>query len=341
MACPDKKQNEDIFRDTLEAYILQLSDLRDSLGSNLFQLLASRGLGDLLIEAGCYPIFPAVRDGLVEANLDEVYQAGDVVKMIEQILREAYDVESLVGIRDTLVDEISIEGAVEYIGNFCLVERQQQNAINLAIGVCLGVVSSENIWVISKLRKLETQKSGGQCLQVKAAVIDAEWDVPPASLTLPFEVEAKFRLTASFNQVLYNFDAIEICQNLPVGAMEEVIFCTLFKKQSCDGLTAKLDWKVGPEFEDSVRRLHLHNNVTVFRALLDACINTICELVLDKTHHLRTGPGSNNPQIVVGDFAAWRRDITYEFHLHYWRNGNICEFASCGVHNEFEIPNPS
>jgi hypothetical protein len=56
-------------------------------------------------------------------------------------------------------------------------------------------------------------------------------------------------------------------------------------------------------------------------------------------HGLRTGMGGDDPQRTRGKDKAQRRDIDYEFHLHYWEcaNGTI-ELASVVHHNDFSIP---
>jgi hypothetical protein len=51
------------------------------------------------------------------------------------------------------------------------------------------------------------------------------------------------------------------------------------------------------------------------------------------------GKGGNEPQQKRGQDKAWRRDIDYEYHLHYWEcdDGSV-EFASVVTHNDFSIP---
>ena len=61
---------------------------------------------------------------------------------------------------------------------------------------------------------------------------------------------------------------------------------------------------------------------------------TICAA----THALRSGAGGGNRQRMRGKDSAWRRDVDYEYHLHYWEceAGNV-ELANLVVHNEFSI----
>lgn len=65
--------------------------------------------------------------------------------------------------------------------------------------------------------------------------------------------------------------------------------------------------------------------------VLRAMVETIDDLNLKDTHWLRTGRGANDPQRAEGAAKAWRRDIDYEYHLHYWKYGdNSVRVCFCG-----------
>ena len=73
--------------------------------------------------------------------------------------------------------------------------------------------------------------------------------------------------------------------------------------------------------------------------VLRSIIDTLEGLNMRATHRLRTGQGANDPQRTRGLDNAWRRDIDYEYHLHYWQceDGNI-ELGSVVVHKDMTIP---
>lgn len=340
LTCPTKADCEDKFRDELEDYIVQLTDLRDSIGSNLFQILSSRHIGDILFEAGCYPVFPSIRQGLMESGLDEVYQTGDIVKIVEQILRESDVVEDFVGIVDILTESVTIDECVKYIGSDGLLDRQKSNKALLGLGAHMGIFSEQNTWIIGK-RDLTEQCQDGKHLKIKAKIVDIEWLEKERKIPLPVQLDNVFNFGTSFEQVRRGLDLIGNIQFMAPGVMCEAISCALIQKEFSEGREVKVEWLVGPEFENSISQLHVQNNPSVFRALVLACVNVICDVALDKTHPLRNGAGGNNPQIVAHGASAWRRDINYEFHLHYWTKGRCCEFASCVVHEDFTIPKPS
>lgn len=54
-------------------------------------------------------------------------------------------------------------------------------------------------------------------------------------------------------------------------------------------------------------------------------------------HALREGDGGNSPQITKEDYAAWRRDIDTDYHIHYWKKGEIVKLANIVHHNDYKI----
>ena len=73
--------------------------------------------------------------------------------------------------------------------------------------------------------------------------------------------------------------------------------------------------------------------------LIRAMSRTVLGSDLSKAHALREGAAGTAKQVMRGKDTAWRTDVDYEFHLHYWRKetGEI-EFAVLVTHNNFSIP---
>jgi hypothetical protein len=77
------------------------------------------------------------------------------------------------------------------------------------------------------------------------------------------------------------------------------------------------------------------------RALFRSIAETVDRLKLAATHALREGQSGGAPQRhrSTDGATAWRRDIDYEYHLHYWEcSDGTVELASMGPHNDFSIP---
>jgi len=99
-------------------------------------------------------------------------------------------------------------------------------------------------------------------------------------------------------------------------------------------------WRMGGSFLSTAIGAGFDQDEKRIRGLLRACADTILGENLAATHALRQGPqGSQNPLVRATDSAkAMRRDIDYEFHLHYWDTPTGPELASVVAHDDFSIP---
>lgn len=79
--------------------------------------------------------------------------------------------------------------------------------------------------------------------------------------------------------------------------------------------------------------------INIVRSIVDAIEN----LNLPQTHVLRAGEGANEPQRTSGVFGAWRRDVSGEVHLHYWKGPkNLIEIGWVShPHDDMHLPNLS
>jgi len=102
-----------------------------------------------------------------------------------------------------------------------------------------------------------------------------------------------------------------------------------------------LVWSFNRKFLETVKKLGFDKENKKIEILLRSCAETILEENLKDTHHLRTGKSGNSSQRErkKDKAKAWRRDIDYEYHLHYWKTlDNKIEFASVVTHNDMKIP---
>ena len=97
--------------------------------------------------------------------------------------------------------------------------------------------------------------------------------------------------------------------------------------------------KINPKFRESCQKCCCDQGEFLSKGILTSIVSTVFDLKLNKTHALRSGKGGNDPQIMRNSDKAFRRDIDYEFHLHYWKCGNgTIELAKVAYHNDFSIP---
>jgi hypothetical protein len=116
------------------------------------------------------------------------------------------------------------------------------------------------------------------------------------------------------------------------------LYQTLFNAGIKDLYIRDYKWKFGSKFFQTAEAHGFLKQEKKIKILLRACVEVILKENMGYAHWLRVGKGANDPQKQRGDNKAWRRDIDYEYHLHYWEAERGQEFASIVVHNDMSIP---
>src|SRR5690606_26177533 len=93
----------------------------------------------------------------------------------------------------------------------------------------------------------------------------------------------------------------------------------------------------GQDFSPSARSMGFHTNDVLTERLLKSMAEVVLDLNMQSTHALRESKGGNSQQINSNGYRAWRKDITYEYHLHYWKKGQRIVFSNIRPHNDFGI----
>lgn len=334
LACPRVKEGSDGERRALNRYIARLLDLEKLLHSSAFRALISRSSAELLFEANLYPIHNELRNSLSVTGLDSELQSSDVVKVLDKLLKELPLLEELIELDSFLhelghLDTPSIILTDEYSR-----EELIYQYIALGIGDLIGNFSAGETWILGEAKEC----NGVEAVKVLAKIIEIDWLSDEIHLTPPIEIDAKFPFKMEVLDIQCAIDLATFRRKPSNEFIQELIELALLQRQTKEVLHAALDWTLGADFAHTVEALHVQNNSTVFRALLDTCVDIICETRMTQTHRLRSGEGGANEPRRSGNFIAWRRDIDAEFHLHYWLSGNRCELASVVVHNDFTIP---
>lgn len=96
---------------------------------------------------------------------------------------------------------------------------------------------------------------------------------------------------------------------------------------------------LGPRFTESVGNSGVALTPARIEALLRACRNVVLRVNERSTHALREDESGASSQIKrkVDGALAWRMDVDYEYHLHYWSTKDGFEFSNVVVHNDFRI----
>ena len=160
----------------------------------------------------------------------------------------------------------------------------------------------------------------------------------------PAYFEGSTFVCGSFHRLLMTLDEVGILRWAKTAVhVATAVKVGVYKKFVSSGNV--LPWEelpafeIGHEFFGSLQTHHVAADSGLAEKLFRAIVETICHENLGATHALRKGRGANDPQRMRGEDAAWRRDVDYEYHLHYWEcaKGTV-ELALVVVHNDFSIP---
>ena len=123
--------------------------------------------------------------------------------------------------------------------------------------------------------------------------------------------------------------------------VETAVRVAVYKSRLANRLTP--DWddiplhRIGHSFRALIRAIHPTEKLA--SKVLRAIVETLERSSVADTHALRIGPAGGDVQRTRNGDKAMRRDIDYEYHLHYWQcvDGTV-EIASVVVHEDFSIP---
>ena len=160
----------------------------------------------------------------------------------------------------------------------------------------------------------------------------------------PEYFRAQLSLSQSFRELLSAIDEVAVWESAETDDdAKRAVKLAVYKARIEEGLEPAWedipDFTFNKEFVESANKVFAANPRGLIGSSLRAMAETLDGRRLEDAHWLRTGSGGGNSQRTRGGDKAWRRDVTYEYHLHYWvREDGTIEFGSVGVHDDFDIP---
>lgn len=295
------------------------------------RLLLTRDAPLVLQSDGFFPLFPLVRKFLCDAGITE-YDAPTVMSVITGTLRLAGTFEQNACYSEVLFDNFTASPDI-CCGSPgpALMQERQREALMCVLSDACGRDGPITFLV---------PDSPTCTAHVSAAVHDADHRCSSPS-TGP--VASSLRVVQDIYGLIRSFpfgSALMMC-----SSSAEAVRCieyALCRDRLCAGRPP--DDPV-PAFRVGHRFLEMYSDIVGYcgAALAERAMRAIAE-VIDataprSTHALRTGPAGSEPQQTRGEDRAFRADIDYEYHLHFWKcsDGTI-ELASVVTHNDFTIP---
>lgn len=165
--------------------------------------------------------------------------------------------------------------------------------------------------------------------------------------TLPTNVTGNVTVCSSVENFAINCDDAALLINaLNSDEMRLCIKLAIHRSRIQRGLDSDWDklptFRIGKFFQEEAHKV-AKKNIAVNTGIIRAIVDTIENLNLSEVHELRDGKGPTAPQRVEGGFAGWRRDITRDIHLHYWKGcSGLIELGWIShPHDDMTLPDPS
>jgi hypothetical protein len=323
------------------SFVATLLEWRNAMNDGRLDVYTSVHAPEILGDCDLYPIRPRLKELLRQAAVFE-YDANTVAVLAETILNRSAKIEDLLGISDILVDDLTIDPDCFASHSPAALRDEAQR--------CAAVVSIASRYLDEPSLRCHAiairATDVGAALRIRGIILEiahSRDDLGGLPMA-PAYFEGSTFVCSSFHRLLMTLDEVGILRWAKTAVhVATAVKVGVYKKFVSSGNV--LPWEelpafeIGHEFFGSLQTHHVAADSDLAEKLFRAIVETICHENLGATHALRKGRGANDPQRMRGEDAAWRRDVDYEYHLHYWEcaKGTV-ELALVVVHNDFSIP---
>ena len=323
-------------------YVDTLLDWRRLLDEPWISIHLSERASELLVEEGLFPLRVALRKAFQKNSIVQ-YDVNTVAQVAERLLRLTPSFEAFFRVRDVLFEQL------ETMPSLLSLAIGQNMAEDLGRCVVLMAILRRHCGGVADNQRLIVRGSAefGE-IYVRTIIHDIEHARDDMELvpTAPEIFEGTVLVCHDFRGFLRSIDEVATWRSA-IGhtGRELAVRIALYK--------SRLERNLQPEWGDDVRirfgrdfiqiadGVCRSNPDALVRALFRSIAETADRLNLAATHVLREDPSGGAPQRhrSMDGATAWRRDIDYEYHLHYWEcTDGMVELASMGPHNDFSIP---
>ncbi len=329
-------------KELVHQYVETLLEWKRLLDEPLVDIYMSEFAAEVLVEDGFYPLRPVLESLFKKCGIIE-YDVNTIARLAESFLLLKHSFEETFKLSDVLATEVTMEP------DLLSTVTSKNMASELARCIILTVILKKYCRhpVNDHMLIIKDSIRGASLVNAKALIHDLEHhrdDIesipePPAYL------KGSVLVCDTFHALIKNLDEKVIWREADNDRkMSLVISIALYKLCLERGLEPQIEnfraFRFGNCFFASAKTCSQTNPDSLVGRIIRAIVETIDNTNLVDTHALRMGKGGNEPQHKRGQDKAWRRDIDYEYHLHYWEcNDGSVEFASVVTHNDFSIPN--
>ena len=333
--CPNPADGAGEFDCYIDTLVL-LEDIRQSDWIHVYMMASTN---EVLLSTDSYPMWDSLEKAIAYHNASEI-QTRDVMTVINSLLQRVPQIEDAFQISEILVEEIQYQPNYHVQNRATPFIEHYLRILSLACLICEinGMDQREQVFITKSLRGATEQ------LIIHGKLVAHEPNRLALHIDLPHMFGGSFSGIVDRHGLFLCVDPILLWLNAHCPeCYRQAISIYLFKRLLERGISALMaapPWTVGLNFFASIDALSILRQENRIKELLRACVESILSENLSATHALRIGAGPNEPQrIRRRDGAkAFRRDINYDYHLHYWETSAGPEFAAVVTHNDMTIP---
>lgn len=320
-------------------YVDTLLDWSKLLDEPWVAIYMSERASEVLFDDGLFPLREQLKELFTTHNIIE-YDVNTVAKIANQLLAITPSFETYYRLKDVLADPLETDPDI--------IRLSTHDGLQSDLARCVMLIAILRKHCLQPLgeHSLILREAPKQVIKVSAQIHAIEHERDDL-LTLPCSpelFEGDVLVCDDFRGLIECIDETAILTGASDNQGIELSIQIALFKHGLDRGEAP-DWGklsipiIGGDFRETCQQCCSDQGDSLPPKILRSVIETIKAENLPAVHALRTSAGGNASQQMRGNDKAQRRDIDYEFHLHYWEcaNGKI-ELASIVHHNVFSIP---
>ncbi|MGY4197264.1 hypothetical protein [Bradyrhizobium sp. USDA 4520] len=325
--------------DQLHDYVGTLLDWSKLLDEPWVAIHISEGAAEALFEDELYPLRDQLKALFDDHGIVE-YDVNTVARVTDRLLALTPSFEIYYRVKDVLADPLDT--------NPDIIKLTTHNGLQSDLARCVLLIAILRKHCQQPLagHSLILRSAPGSLVSVRAQIHDIEHgrDDLLALPSPPDYFEGDVLVCDDFKGLVKCLDENAVLTEASdTPGVELAIKIALFKEALAK--SREPNWSdtktpvIGNHFLETCRQCCRDQGGGLTPSILRAIIETMQCQNMAAVHALRAGKGGADPQRMRGSDKAQRRDIDYEFHLHYWECANgVIELASVVHHNDFSIP---
>lgn len=333
LACPKPEEGLAEFHSYIES-LITWRDYKKTIGAPIY---ISAQASDVLAQTNSYPPWESLTKAISILGIEDV-QAKDIVVLVNALLMKLPILEDNFGIEDILIDNVIISPCYHLMNrNQIFIEQYERIAIIICCIQLINKIPDNQVLITRKLVDHRCYS------ETKGTIIELISSIEGFPLC-PFEIIERFFLCNSLDGLYLSLEPTNIWKGARTSDdYETAIRIYVFKEANTTGTRISFDnssWSMKVQFLETAHDLGFLHEDKKIKNLLRACAQIILATDMRATHALRKGSGAEEPQRIrsTDKAKAWRRDIDYDYHLHYWESPSGIELAAIVIHSNMEIP---